>query len=260
MRRLWLIGLISEVHIASRQTYGSRRIHAELTIGMKLRVRKAPGGRPDEQSRYPRPAGACESETVAWHRHRRRPGAPQIPPALTERTMDHGYHRTSHERKQKSTAAPSWTPSLERSSAGRSIMRKDSTLVVNALDVAIKNRQPTAGGIVHADHGVQFTSWAFTNKIRSSGLMPSFGTIGDCYDNAMTRIVLVERADRASEPEETAHPARLSERDLRLHRDLLQPSATPFSARLSLTSRARVLLHTNTHISLIFTAQKITKP
>ena len=51
--------------------------------------------------------------------------------------------------------------------------------------MAIKNRQPPAGGIVHADHGVQFTSWAFTNKIRSSGLMPSFGTIGDCYDNAM---------------------------------------------------------------------------
>ena len=59
---------------------------------------------------------------------------------------------------------------------------QDSALVVNALDMAIKNRQPPAGGIVHADHGVQFTSWAFTNKIRSSGLMPSFGTIGDCYD------------------------------------------------------------------------------
>jgi hypothetical protein len=38
MRRLWLTGLISEVHTASRQTYGSRRIHAELTIGMKLQV------------------------------------------------------------------------------------------------------------------------------------------------------------------------------------------------------------------------------
>jgi putative transposase len=39
--------------------------------------------------------------------------------------------------------------------------------------------------IVYADHGVQFTSWAFTNKIRASGLMPSFGTIGDCDDNSM---------------------------------------------------------------------------
>ena len=44
---------------------------------------------------------------------------------------------------------------------------QDSTLVVNALDMAIKNRQPSAGGIVHADHGVQFISSAFTNKIRT---------------------------------------------------------------------------------------------
>ena len=102
---------------------------------------------------------------------------------------------------------------------------QDSTLVVNALDMAIKNRQPAAGGIVHADHGVQFTSWAFTNKIRSSGLMPSFGTIGDCYD-CHDGIVLVEHADRASQPEEMAHKARLGERDLRLHRDLPQPRAS----------------------------------
>ena len=56
---------------------------------------------------------------------------------------------------------------------------QDTHLVVNALDMAIKARRPGAGGIVHADHGVQFTSWAFTSKIRDAGLMPSFGTIGD---------------------------------------------------------------------------------
>ena len=38
MRRLWLTGLINGVHTASRQTYESRRIHTELTIGMKLQV------------------------------------------------------------------------------------------------------------------------------------------------------------------------------------------------------------------------------
>ena len=34
MRRLWLTGLINEVHVASRETLGSRRVLAELTIGM----------------------------------------------------------------------------------------------------------------------------------------------------------------------------------------------------------------------------------
>ncbi len=38
MRRVWLTGLIREVHTASRGTYGSRRVHGELTLGMGVRV------------------------------------------------------------------------------------------------------------------------------------------------------------------------------------------------------------------------------
>jgi len=62
---------------------------------------------------------------------------------------------------------------------------QNSNLVVNALGMAIKNRRPEPGGVVCADHGTQFTSWAFTDRIRSAGLMPSFGTVGDGLDNAM---------------------------------------------------------------------------
>ncbi|KIP53658.1 transposase [Leucobacter komagatae] len=57
--------------------------------------------------------------------------------------------------------------------------------MVNALDMALRVRKPAPGGIVHADHGVQFTSLAFIQKIRSAGLLPSFGTVGDALDNAM---------------------------------------------------------------------------
>ncbi|PWF87391.1 hypothetical protein CIK52_06210, partial [Kocuria rosea] len=38
MRRQWLTGLIREVHTASRGTYGSRRVHADLTRGMDVVV------------------------------------------------------------------------------------------------------------------------------------------------------------------------------------------------------------------------------
>jgi transposase InsO family protein len=62
---------------------------------------------------------------------------------------------------------------------------QDAQLVVNALDMAINQRHTKRGGIVHADHGVQFTSWAFTDRAKRSGLVPSMGSIGDCYDNAM---------------------------------------------------------------------------
>jgi transposase InsO family protein len=64
--------------------------------------------------------------------------------------------------------------------------RTDATLVVNALDMAIRNRRPESGGIVHDDHETQFISWGFGEKIRSAGLLPSFGSIGDGLDNAMT--------------------------------------------------------------------------
>jgi putative transposase len=38
MRHAWLTGLIREVHTASRGTYGPRRVHAELTLGMGVQV------------------------------------------------------------------------------------------------------------------------------------------------------------------------------------------------------------------------------
>jgi putative transposase len=60
-----------------------------------------------------------------------------------------------------------------------------AALVTNALVMAIANRDPQPGVIVHSDHGVQFTSWAFTDRAKRSGLVPSMGSIGDCYDNAV---------------------------------------------------------------------------
>ena len=32
---------------------------------------------------------------------------------------------------------------------------------------------------------MQFASWAFTDRAKASGLVPSMGSIGDCYDNSM---------------------------------------------------------------------------
>ena len=60
-----------------------------------------------------------------------------------------------------------------------------AALVTNALSMAITNRDPQGGGIIHSDHGVQFTSWAFTDRAKRSGLVPSIGSIGDCYDKGL---------------------------------------------------------------------------
>jgi transposase InsO family protein len=37
----------------------------------------------------------------------------------------------------------------------------------------------------HSDQGTQFTSRAFTRRAIDSGLLPSMGSVGSCYDNAM---------------------------------------------------------------------------
>lgn len=38
---------------------------------------------------------------------------------------------------------------------------------------------------LNTDHGTQFTSWVFGEKIRAAGLLPSFGTIGDGLDKSL---------------------------------------------------------------------------
>jgi transposase InsO family protein len=61
-----------------------------------------------------------------------------------------------------------------------------AALVTNALGMAIEQRRPPEGTtVIHSDQGTQFTSWTFTQRAVDSGLLPSMGSVGDCYDNAM---------------------------------------------------------------------------
>ena len=184
MRRQWLTGLIREVHVASRGTYGSRRVHAELTIAMDVRVSERlvavlmsgagiyglPG-----PARIKRLRGIVTADDLVNRKFGR-----QRPNELWVTDI------TEHPTREGKLYCCCVMDTFSRKIVGWSIDSvQNSSLVVNALDMAIKNRRPTAGGIVHADHGVQFTSWAFGEKIRSAGLMPSFGTVGDGLDNAM---------------------------------------------------------------------------
>jgi putative transposase len=57
-------------------------------------------------------------------------------------------------------------------------------LVLGALDMALAQRRPEAV-IHHSDHGCQYTSYAFGHRCREAGVVPSMGSVGDCYDNAL---------------------------------------------------------------------------
>jgi hypothetical protein len=58
-------------------------------------------------------------------------------------------------------------------------------LVLDALDMAIAQRNPTTGLVHHSDHGCQYTSFAFGRRLAASELVASMGTIGDALDNAV---------------------------------------------------------------------------
>jgi transposase InsO family protein len=60
----------------------------------------------------------------------------------------------------------------------------DTALVNNAVNMATANRIDRGATVLHADRGTQFTSWSFGENMRRWGLLASFGTVGDCYDNA----------------------------------------------------------------------------
>ncbi|MBV9281448.1 MAG: IS3 family transposase, partial [Chloroflexi bacterium] len=59
-------------------------------------------------------------------------------------------------------------------------------LVLSALEMALWNRRPAPGVIHHSDHGCQYTSIAFGTRCQEAGVVPSLGSRGDCFDNAVT--------------------------------------------------------------------------
>lgn len=60
----------------------------------------------------------------------------------------------------------------------------DACFAVRALEMALTQRRPPAGLIVHSDRGVQFASAAFRAKLQAHGLVASMSRKGNCYDNA----------------------------------------------------------------------------
>ncbi|MEJ2862543.1 hypothetical protein [Actinomycetospora flava] len=66
--------------------------------------------------------------------------------------------------------------------------------------MAIDSRTPPAGAVIHSDRGSQFGSWAFTDRAKAMGLLPSMGSIADCFDKRGHRVVLVPHAGRAARP------------------------------------------------------------
>lgn len=186
IRHAWLLDQIIEVHAASRSTYGARRVHAELTLGSGVKVghnavemlmsRAQIYGLPGPKRRKKVPRVITATDLVDRDVARVEPDRLWV--------TDITEHPTREGKLHNCVALDTFSPRVVGCSIDH---RQDNALVTNARGIAITNRNPDAGRevVIHSDHGTQFTSWAFTQRARQSGLVPSMASIGDCYENAI---------------------------------------------------------------------------
>lgn len=187
-----LLKQIRQIHDESRKTYGSPRIHAELTLGLGLSVNLK------RVARLMREAG------IQGLYRRRRRGCTVRDPDATPSTdlVNRDFEATEpnrlwltditeHPTTEGKIYCAAVMDAYSRLIVGWSLAEHMRTeLVTDALGMAIIRRQPdqqesSDRTVLHSDHGSQYTSWAFGKRLHDAGLLGSMGTVGDCYDNAM---------------------------------------------------------------------------
>jgi putative transposase len=183
-----LTNTIVDIHRASRRSYGSPRVHADLRLGQGVACSRK---RVERLMR--------QASIVGIHRRKRR-GCTRRDPAAepAEDLVSRGFDPaeadrlwlmdvTEHPTAEGKVYLAVVLDAFSRRVVGWSIadhMRAE--LVVDAVQMAIWRRRPPAGQTVaHSDHGSQYTSWAFGRRLRAAGLLGSMGTIGDCFDNSV---------------------------------------------------------------------------
>jgi len=184
VRHAWLTDLIRQIHTDFRGVYGYRRVHAELTMGHGINV-----GHGAVELLMRRAGIQGLSGRPRWRR------APNMPTAGD--LVDRQFHRdqpdqlwvtdiTEHPTREGKVYCAVVLDTFSRRVVGWSIdASATATLVTNALGMAIDQRNAAGGTVIHSDQGTQFTSWAFTRRALDSGLVPSMGSVGDCFDNAV---------------------------------------------------------------------------
>ena len=181
-----LLGYIKEIYERSRGTYGAPRIHAELALKFNIHCSRK------RVARLMREAGI-----KGVHRSKRRGCTRKDPkrplyPDLVERNFkpeapnklwvgDITQHPTSEGWLYLAVVLDAFSRRVIGWSMGSRIT---SELAVNALNMAIKRRHPHRGVIHHSDHGSQYTSIVFTDRMKEAGILGSMGFVGDALDNA----------------------------------------------------------------------------
>ena len=178
-----LAELIEEIHTRSRTTYGSPRVHAELR-------------RLDQRCSRKRVARlmAARGLVGAHARRKWRRGQPDVAPAPD--LVNRDFTATKPDEIWAADVTQFWTQEgwlyfagvidlYSRRVVGWAMSSSpDADLVIDALLMGFERRRPDEKLIHHSDRGAIYTSLAFGNRAAELGVTRSFGSTGDCYDNA----------------------------------------------------------------------------
>jgi len=180
-----LTSRMNAIHERSHETYGAPRVHAELEAeGIQVGRKRV--------ARLMRTAGLVGVSRRKWITTTVRDRNARPVPDLVERNfVAPGPNRLWV---ADITYIPTWAGFLYLAVVLDAFSRRivgwamethlRTELVLEALNMALAQRRP-AGVIHHSDQGTQYTSIAFGMRCRESGVRPSMGSVGDCFDNAM---------------------------------------------------------------------------
>lgn len=177
---------IASIFEASRQTYGSPRVHAELAEEGIAVSRK----RVARLMRLQGLEGASRrhgKRKTTVRNERSRPAPDLVDRDFTAAAADQlwvadiTYVPTHAGFLFLAVVLDAWS----RKVVGWAMANHLRTeLVLDALEMAVEQRRPS-DVIHHSDQGCQYTSIAFGKRCKDAKVRPSMGSVGDCYDNAM---------------------------------------------------------------------------
>jgi transposase InsO family protein len=181
-----LLQRVREIHAASRGTYGSPRVHAQLVRdGVEAskerveRLMRADGLRGRVRRRFKATTDSKHAEPVA----------PNV--------LKRGFTAQTSDSVWCADITAIWTASgwvylaaildlATRMIVGWSMARHMRTeLVERALQSALSWRRPAARLLHHSDRGSQYASKSYRDLLAGHGIECSMSRKGDCYDNAV---------------------------------------------------------------------------
>jgi putative transposase len=175
---------IRQVHLDSRETYGSPRVHAALKQqgeqASKRRIERLMrerGIRACSASLYRRMPGTARFYgTIGCQVHERQVTAPD-----QVWVSDVTYLKVSGQWRYLATVMDRYS----RRVLGWAVSAEKSVQVVRrALTQALRARQPAAGTILHSDRGAEFLAYAFRGQLHRAGLVQSVNRRRRMTDNA----------------------------------------------------------------------------